>query len=174
MKHTHLIAALLVSALPVQQALADTTWHWHYSGTGIDAGGTLITSDATDAAGFHQITAITGTRNGDAITGLYPTGSAIPGNEPFALDNLIRVDGTGQITVHGFGFSTASGAHANPFFADFLAEPTYMEVYTTASSFSETPVTFTASVVPEPETALLTLAGLGMVGIATAWRRRTA
>ena len=163
-----------IGALSAIPAFADTTWNWHYSGDSINASGTFTASDAVDALGFHSITAITGSRNGDAITGLYPTGSAIPGNEPYALDNLIRVGGQGQITVHGFGFAMASGGYANPYFADFLTPPAYSEVFTTSSSFSEVPITFSAAPVPEPETIMLVLVGLGTLGVAARLRRRAA
>lgn len=153
-------------------AHADTTWHWQYSGAGVAASGTLLTKDTPDAAGFYKVLSITGSRDGDAITGLYPTGSAIPGNEPYAVDNLLRVEGTnGQITVHGLGFSLASGAHANPYFADFLATPGYMEVFTQGSAFSEVPVTFTATAVPEPATLALVLSGLGVMRLVASRRR---
>jgi hypothetical protein len=171
---------VIISAVSVlcvcfaQQALADTAWNWRYTGANISADGILTVSDAVDAEGFHQIVAITGQRNGEAITALYPTGSAIPGNEPYELDNLVRIGANGQITVHGFGFSTASGSHANPYYADFLAIPTYAEVFTSASGFSEVPITFTASPVPEAHTLLLMLAGLGTGSAFTAWRRRNA
>ncbi|KQP49881.1 hypothetical protein ASF44_04750 [Pseudorhodoferax sp. Leaf274] len=162
----------MASALAATPAWADIVWNWNYAGTGIQAGGTLTTADAADADGFHLITAITGMRNGDAITGLYPTGAAIPGNAPYALDNLIRSGPQGQITVHGFGFTTASGGYANPFFADFNNPAIYMEVFTTASSYSEDAITFTASAVPEPSSMLLWLAALGAAGWAGARRRR--
>lgn len=153
-------------ALAAPQARADLVWNWSYSGAGITAGGTLTTADAADAHGFHQITGITGTRNGQAITGLYPTGSAIPGNEPYALDNLIRSEGEGRLTVHGLGFALADGTYANPFYADFLATPGYLEVLTTAGGgFSEVPIIFTASPVPEPAALALMLAGLGAVAL---------
>lgn len=166
--------AVVLGATAAPQAWADIVWSWSYTGTDIQASGTFTTSDAADADGFHEITAITGTRNGDAITGLYPTGAAIPGNEPYALDNLVRIGPQDQLTVHGFGFATASGGYSNPFFADFLTSPTYMEVFTTASSYSEVPISFTASVVPEPASILLVLAGLGAAGFATGSRRRAA
>lgn len=175
MKFRYALAAIAAAgALAAPCAWADIVWNWSYTGTNIQASGTFITADAADAQGYHLITGITGSRNGDLISGLYPTGSAIPGNEPFALDNLIRLGPQDQITVHGFGFATASGGYSNPFFADFLSPATYLEVFTTASSYSEVPITFTASVVPEPASILLVLAGLGAVGFASGSRRRVA
>lgn len=163
----------LVGALAAPQAWADIVWKWSYTGTDIQASGTFTTTDTADADGFYEITGITGARNGDAITGLYPTGQAIPGNEPFELDNLIRFGPQDQITVHGFGFATASGGYANPFFADFLSPPTYMEVFTTtAGGYNEVPIAFTASVVPEPTSIALLLAALGAAGLAGGARRR--
>ncbi|SFF22433.1 hypothetical protein [Nitrosomonas sp. Nm166] len=145
-------ALLTASALSVQNARAEKIWNWSYSRGNIAASGTFATSETTNAQGFYQIFSITGHRNGELITGLHPTGSAIPGNEPYVLDNLIRIDRQGQLTTHGFGFSTVSGNYANLFFADFLASPSYMEVFITSSNYSsELPVTFSAVPVLEPE-----------------------
>ena len=135
----------------MHNAKAEKIWNWSYAGSNIAASGTFTTSETMDSDGFYQISSIAGHRNGELITGLHPVGSAIPGNEPYALDNLIRIGAQGQITVHGFGFSTVSGNHANPFFADFLATPGYMEVFTTSSTYSELPITFSATPMSEPE-----------------------
>ena len=145
------VALFVVVALFVQNAGAEKIWNWTYRGGNIVASGTFTTSENVDSLGFYQISGIAGHRNGDPIKKLHPTGSAIPGNEPHALDNLIRIDTKGQITVHGFGFSTASGNYVNAFFSDSLAKPGYMEVFTTVSTFSELPVTFLATPVTEPE-----------------------
>lgn len=144
-------AALFVAVLCVHDARAEKVWNWKYTGNNIIASGTLTTSETMDSQGFYQILSIAGHRNGELIVGLYPTGGTIPGNEPYTLDNLIRTGAQGQTTMHGFGFSTVSGSHANPFFADFLATPGYMEVFTTSSTYSELPVTFLATPVSEPE-----------------------
>ena len=169
----HLLAALAVAGvLFSQHAAAEITWSWSYTGNDIDAVGTLTTADVKDAEGFYEITGITGTRNGEAITALFPAGSAIPGNEPFAVDNLIRIGGQGQLSGDGFGFTTATGNHANPFFADFLPTPGYLEVFTTASRVTELPISFSATIVPEPNLYTLLLAGMGTLVVASVRRRR--
>ncbi|WP_034412735.1 PEP-CTERM sorting domain-containing protein [Derxia gummosa] len=160
------LALALVAGIAAAPAARAATWSWSYTGAGISAGGSLDVSDTADASGFHEILGITGERNGVAITGLWPSGSAIPGNEPFALDNVIRLGSDGQITVHGFGYSLASGAYANPYWADFLAPPVYQEVYTVGTTFvSELPVVFSASPVPEPEAGGMIALGIGLVAL---------
>lgn len=154
-------------------ARADTAWEWHYAGTGITAGGTLTTGDAPDAQGFYEVLSVSGTRNGDVITGLYPTGQAIPGNEPYTLDNLIR-PGPEGLTVHGLGFAMASGTYANPFFATFLSRPGYLEVLTGPGTYSELPIQFSAAPIPEPSSVALLASGLVLTGVAVRRRRQRA
>ena len=167
-------AIALSSVLWATGATADTVWQWSYSGTGISASGAMTTSDTLDANGFHQILSVSGKRNGDVITGLFTTGSAIPGNEPYAIDNLIKVGSSGQITSEGFGYTLASGAHANPYFADFLAPQAYYEVFTQGTTFiGEAAVVFSASPVPESSTAVLLMAGLGGLALFGLGRRTT-
>src|SRR4051794_4829834 len=67
------------------RASAALLWDWSYTGPGINVSGTFSTVDTPDSMGFFPITGITGTRNGETITGLHPVGTAIPGNEPLAL-----------------------------------------------------------------------------------------
>ena len=120
------------------------------------------------------ITGITGTRNGEIITGLQPVGTPIPGNEPFAVDNLVRI-GAEQLTGDGFGYSTSGGNYASPFFADFLPTPGYLEVFSAPPFIpgfenlgpedSELEVIFSSTPVPEPETALLMIIGFGALGL---------
>ena len=146
----------LATSLPDEGALL---WTWSYSGEGITASGTLTTTDTADADGFHLITDITGTRNGEAIVALQPTGTSIPGNEPFAVDNLISLTDP-QLTGSGFGYAIADGTFANPFFADFLSPPGYLEFFS-APPFgssagledSELPVSFAACAAPRFDVA---------------------
>ena len=113
----------------------------------IAAAGTFTTSDAPDDRGFYRIAGITGTRNGAAITGLQPTGTAIPGNQPFAVDNVVSATG-GQLTIHGFGYALANGAFANPFqngaeYLEYLSVPPHPN-----GAGTELAVRFEAMIVP--------------------------
>jgi hypothetical protein len=130
--------------LPAQ---ATTLWVWSYSAPGIAASGTLATSDMADGEGFYLITGITGTRNGENITGLQRTGTAIPGNEGYPVDNLIRATSP-QMTSHGFGFAISDGNYANPFYASFLNPPGSTEFFSIPNkpAHTELPITFTATI----------------------------
>jgi len=160
-------------------AATSLSWNWNYQASGIAASGTFITNDTPDSSGFYQIVGITGTRNGDTITGLQPAGTAIPGNEPYAVDNLVSL-GYPQLTGNGFGFSTSAGDYINPFFADFLSPQAYLEFFSVPSSPSENtelPISFSASPasVPEPSWlfGLLILNGLVVNGtMSNHWQQR--
>ena len=165
------MASVAAVGVTMAEANASLYWNWNYAGTGITASGTFVTNDAPDGLGFYLITAITGVRNGETITALQPTGTAIPGNEPFAVDNLIGLNGP-QLTHNGFGYAIAGGTYANPFFADFSTPPGYLEFFSappfngeSGTEDSELPITFVATLqaVPEPDTYALILVGLGML-----------
>jgi hypothetical protein len=140
----------LAVPLPAQ---ASRLWNWSYTGAGITASGTFATHDTPDRRGYYEITGITGSRNGVAILSFQPTDQAIPGNPGFPVDNLISA--SGRLTSHGFGFKTADGNHANPFYADFRTPPGFLEVFTRPAStgFSELPIEFVAAIAPEDKHA---------------------
>ncbi|WP_013322928.1 PEP-CTERM sorting domain-containing protein [Gloeothece verrucosa] len=153
-------------------------WNWSYSGPGLVASGTLTTNDIPDDLGFYLITGITGTRNGETITGLQPAGTPIPGNEPFEVDNLISLNAI-QLTGDGFGYSTASGSYASPFYANFLSTPGYLELFSAppltegftnlGPEDSELLITFSATPVPEP---LTILGSVTVLGFGTFFKRK--
>jgi hypothetical protein len=168
------IAAMFMSTASLPAA---TIWQWTYSAAEVAATGTLTTRDTPGADGGFLITAISGARNGVAITGLQPVGTSIPGNEPFVVDNLLFPGPHPQLTGDGFGFSLADGTFANAFFANFLPTPTYLEFYsappftagTLGSEDSEGPIFFSATPIPEPATYLIVTCALVSLVI----RRRT-
>jgi hypothetical protein len=153
---TGLLIGIAAFAVPAQ---ASTLWSWNYSGAGITASGILTTLDSPDAQGGYLITAITGVRNAQTITALQPTGTWIPGNEPYAVDNLVFAGPGPQLTKAGFGFALADGAYSNPFYADFLPTPGYLEFYSMPDSDSSTElaVAFSATLVSTPEPATFAL-----------------
>jgi hypothetical protein len=148
-----------VVALTANMAAASIVWDWNYSASGIIANGTFVTVDTPNADGGYLITAVTGSRNGEAITGLQPTGTSIPGNEPYTVDNLIFPGPGPQLTTHGFGFSTSGGNYSNPFYADFLPVPGYLEFFSMPAApgdgHTELSVQFSAAQVAVPEPAAL-------------------
>jgi len=122
-----LSGALIVGGTP---AFAQHLWCWSIAGTGASATGTLVTSNDADADGFHRIIGITGAANSATITALQPTGTSIPGNSGFPVDNLVRATAP-QLTKHGLGFMTSDGAYHNPFhvteYRDYISRPPYAD-----------------------------------------------
>ncbi len=131
----------LVPHINPKQSNADAPtlkWKWRYetlensAGPEIKARGKIITDTDIDGDGFVNIIGIKGKRNGDKITGLYPAGTFIPGNSPYAGDNLIAYDKpmpSPQLTGNGFQFSVEGGGFSNVFFADFLQPQGYLEFH---------------------------------------------
>jgi len=138
-------------------------WKWRYetpknfAGAKIKARGTLITDTDPDADGYFNAMSIKGKRNGERITGLYPEGTSIPGNTPYAGDNLIAFEKTmttPRLTKNGLQFSIEDGSYSNVFFADFLESPRYLEFHSVPpypegpfAPNSETSVSFQISLI---------------------------
>ncbi len=149
-----MLSGVIGSIFSTAPAAASTLWNWDYSTSGIRASGTFTTVETPDSSGGYLITGIAGTRNGDRITALQAPGTWIPGNEPYTVDDLVFRGSTPQLTTHGFGFATAGGHYSNPFYADFLPTPGYLEFFSTPpSGSSEVPVLFSATPVTTPEPA---------------------
>jgi hypothetical protein len=139
-----LTALLLIGG---KQAWTSLLWDWRYAGTGVSAHGTFTTDVTQDIHGFYRITGITGITggaNGGTITRLQATGTAVPGNGGFPVDNLISPTAP-QLTKHGFGYSVSNGEYHNPFYnrdhLDYISLPPYVD-----GAGGEPTIHFTATV----------------------------
>ena len=107
-------------------------WTWKYEGEGFSASGTLHTKEISDEEGFYTITSISGERNGVKIVELTEVGVPVPGNEPYDVDNAIRIatdDNPQQLRSAGIGMRLEDGTYLNPFFAAWREPPTHVELY---------------------------------------------
>ena len=143
-----LALSLLIGAALVFPAEA-LEWRWSYSGAGVKASGAFTTTDKPDADGFYEITAIKGEMNGVAITGLQKPGTAIPGNDGYPVDSLVRTEAP-QLSLHGFGYALADGTYSNPFYGARFAPPGVYAFFSDPvhGKTSEPAVKFTAAIVP--------------------------
>lgn len=154
--------AILSLALTVTQAEAARTFAFSFSGAGVSGSGRLTTADAGSP---YQITGITGTINGDAITGL--SGYA-------AADNLLYYPTQPFVDFSGLSFTTASlgdwgmGWTGSAYgITDSISNPS-------GACCGITPLSLTVTAVPEPATWAMMLLGVGAMGFAMRSRRRLA
>lgn len=144
------LALLLVigAAMLARGVQASQHWNWSYQGPEVNASGTFTTTDTANADGFYEITGITGEANGVPITGLQATGTSMPGNDGYPVDNLVGL-GSLQLTKNGFAFALANGTYANPFYGKQFSPPGYYAFLSdpAAGRSSEPSISFTAAIV---------------------------
>jgi hypothetical protein len=172
-------AALVATPLLTAPAAGAATYLFSYSGPGVTASGTLTTSGVAVPGnpypcgscniGPHEVvTGITGTRNGNAITGLLALG-ALYGN-----NNNIYTGGP-YLDWGDLGFSS-NGINYNVFQGNYAGRPGYFEANSNEACCYTHPVDFTLGGpggVPEPAAWALMLAGFGLTGV-TLRRRKLA
>ena len=115
------------AALATTGAEAAMRWRWTCEGPEFEARGVFTTADKPNADGFYAITGVTGEANRVAITGLQPANTAIPGNEGWPVDNLVRSQAP-QLADGGFGFALADGSFVNPFYGARFDPPGFLAV----------------------------------------------
>jgi hypothetical protein len=127
-------------------------WSWRYSGPGVEAQGRLVTVPVVGDETAVQVTQISGSRNGVNIAALQPAGTAIPGNEPYRVDNRLSWRDP-PLTGDGVGYRLADGAYANVFFQthtnphdfrEYVSQPPFVDG-TLGPEDAETRVTFEVS-----------------------------
>ena len=175
MKLALLAAAALVAVSPVPSEAA--TFLFAYTATNaaapFAASGVIHTSDTLNALGGYDILSISGTVDGDVITGLFANPvQPSPVNTPdnlFTYDNVLYLPGLPYLDGPGVVFNSAT--YEYNLFSD---TPTQYELYraVAGSGYVASSIgTFTiAAAVPEPAGWTLLVAGFGLTGAAL--RRR--
>ena len=138
--------------IPVHAGLL--TWDWSWSGN--DNGNGMLTTNPL-SGGSYLITSMSGTWDGNAITGLLPLNTCC--GSP-ANDNLLLA-GSPQLDLGGLGFSIP-GDEINLYSGD----GSYYDLHANGSYFSGT---FSANQTSTPEPGSLALFGaaLGILALTT-------
>jgi hypothetical protein len=165
--------ALAVMAAPVAASAA--TYDFSYTGTGGApvGSGVITTSNTLDAVGGYDITDITGTFGGSAITGLIanpnqPNETSLPTN---TYDNVLFPSASMSFDRYGVAFNVGTDIY-NVFdgVADGGTTDTahpYGLIINGAESFGN----FSLTAVPEPATWAMMLVGFGGLGAVIRSRR---
>jgi hypothetical protein len=174
-----LMFATAVLLLSATSAYADT-FQFSYSGGGVSASGLLNATPI--GGGVYQVTSISGTRNGQPITGLVPCSPIPPATYcigfGFGYDNLLFPASTVQLDIQALLF-TVQGV-PNPVNLYGIADspfPPYVDLTWELAPdgihrlYTGIPVDLSITrVTPEPSAVLLF--GSGLVALAGAMRRK--
>lgn len=161
------MSLLLVAAasiyLTAGNAVAAQIFNFDYSGSTYQGNGTFTTNGIGSP---YQLSGITGTANGKAISGLSPYASS---------DNTLFYPSTGlghYVDYAGISFTTVGGPAFNIFFDPVAGKYGVGDSVNYSGNIptnSSTIVNFSVSQVPEPTS--IALFGLGMLGFAVSRRK---
>ena len=173
-----LLASALVSMAAAVPACA-STYALNYSGVFDGSGSPLlaslriVTSNTLNAAGGYSINSVTGSVDGETVTGITPNPDA-PNSTTgvsFTYDNNF-FDANPVFNLNGLAFETSAASWnlwgTDPDLYTLFKKVSGVRGYTGASDGS-----LTITAVPEPASWALLIVGFGMVGTATRRRART-
>ncbi|MFB2978470.1 PEP-CTERM sorting domain-containing protein [Microseira sp. BLCC-F43] len=161
-------AGMLMASSPVSAA---QLYNFSYSGTGINATGTLTLGDPGTDPGSFLITGMTGERNGVAISSLLPVGSYPTGPDTVPNDNLFFPNQDIKLTFAGLSFQTVDGNKYNPYYDSAVSS--YRECNTPTCAAEDPKLTFSSTAVPEPASVLGLLA-FGALGATLKGKKKLA
>lgn len=152
-------------AATTQAAMAGViTWAFSYSGDGVTASGIVTTSDTPNlnfGANAFDVLAITGVRNGVAITGVVPpTSLTAPFTDFGFIYNNVIYSSAPFVDIYGPLYSDLDGFFYNVWFDG----TTYWESYYDTSGLIETPLT-EGSIRRVPEPTSLALIALSLLSL---------
>jgi hypothetical protein len=173
------ISTISLAAFITLAAHADT-FTFQATGAGINSSGTLVAVADPTLANAFDVTSISGTFNGTAITGPIPCPAFDPNNQcnnanprNFSFDNLIYIaSGQPFLDGGGLGFNVGTSGYQVNFFFDTSTPPGNYAFFDSTNA-TEPLDSFTVALAAIPEPASLILFGSGLLGIFGSMRRRS-
>jgi PEP-CTERM motif len=169
--------ALSLSVFMMGAAAAHAeTFSFTATGTFFNASGSLTAITDPGHPNILEVTSISGTANGEAITGLCATTHPSPACASSGLiyDDLLYPDGNLGVSTQRLDFEgIAVTLGTSGLVGDFSAASTHTDVFSYSNERgAATPILIDFSVTPTPEPGNFILLGTGLLGVAGMLRRR--